>query len=265
MFKLLEKYEDDKLLKRILKKLYDKVHSEVSMQHFFMDLALDEMLSDVDRFNKFLLDRPEKVYTDSPNQTAESANQVGFATFKEICHELVEILKEERVEEGDIPTLVTEIMEIVEESKAQASDRISTVFEVANISYDHLIETFTDAKIKAEFDEENNLCIRISGIQTPIYLRFNKKHEYLLLFGKVPLENNDPNALNKLVDVINQTYPYFPVKAFEEDDYFYLYTEKKFSLHEGLPTRLFIRVTRQFATFFESAIRCDRERILKVD
>ena len=264
MFHLLDKYEDDEKLKRILSIFYSRVSNEVSIKHFFMDLSLEKMLNDMDRFNQFILDRPDKVYTDSPIHTAESSTQVGFASFKEVCHHLVEVLKEENIQEEDIPKLVTDIMEIIEESKAESSDRISTVYQVDNINYDHLIEIFSHAKIKAELDEENILNIHVGGSQTPIYLKLNKKHQNILFFGKASLKNNDHSALDKIVSMANKAYAFFPVSALEEDGDLYLYAEHKFSIQGGLPTRLLNRIAKQFTTFFEAAVRCDKDRILGV-
>ena len=68
-----------------------------------MDLSFEKMLRDVSRFNQFILDRPEKTYTDKPNQTTDPSLQIGSASFIEICHQLVEVLKEENIEEKDKP------------------------------------------------------------------------------------------------------------------------------------------------------------------
>jgi hypothetical protein len=264
MFHLLAKYEDDEKLNRLLSTFYIRVSNEVTIKHFFMALSLEKMLSDVGRFNQFILDRPEKTYTDSPVQTADSGSQVGFASFKEICHHLVVVLKEESIEEDDIPRLVTDIMEIIEESRAEAFDRISTVYQVDNINYDHLIEMFSHSNIKAEVDEKGILIIRIRGSQTPIYLKLNKKDQLLYFFGKVSCQNNDLNALNEIIIKANDRYPYFPVSALDEDGDLYLFAEHKFSFQDGLPTRLLNRIAKQFVEFFESAMRCDQLRILKL-
>jgi len=264
MFHLLDKYEDDAKLNRMLSTFYSRVSNEVTVKHFFMDLSLEKMLTDVSRFNQFILDRPEKVYTDSPSQSVDSSIQVGFASFKEICHHLVEVLKEENIEEEDIPKLATDIMEIIEESKAESSDRISTVYQVDNINYDHLIEIFAHAKVKSELDEENILNIHVGGSQTPIYLKLNKKHQNILFFGKARLKNNDPAALDKIVAMANEAYTFFPVSRFEEEGELYLYAEHKFSIQEGVPTRLLTRIAKQFTTFFESALRCDKDRVLEL-
>ena len=264
MFHLLDKYEDDEKLNRLLSTFYTKVSNEVTVKHFFMALSLEKMLSDFGRFNQFLLDRPEKTYTDSPVQTADTGCQVGFASFKEICHHLVEVLKEESIEEDDIPRLVTDIMEIIEESRAEAFDRISTVYQVGNVNYDHLIEMFSHANIKAEVDEKDILIIHVRGSQTPIYLKLNKNNQLLYFFGKVSCQNNDLNSLNEIIIKANDRYPYFPVSALDEDGDLYLYAEHKFSIQDGLPTRLLNRIAKQFVVFFESALRCDQFRILKL-
>ncbi len=264
MFHLLAKYEDDEKLNRLLSTFYSRVSNEVTVKHFFMALSLEKMLSDVGRFNQFLLDRPEKTYTDSPVQTADSATQVGFSSFKEICHHLVEVLKEESIEEEDIPRLVTDIMEIIEESKSESFDRISTVYQVDNINYDNLIEIFSHANIKAVLDEKSILNIRVSGSQTPIYLKLNKKDQQLYFFGKVSCITSDINGLNEIISKANERYPYFPVSALAEDGELYLYAEHTFSIQDGLPTRLMNRIAKQFTVFFESAVRCDQQRILKL-
>ena len=264
MFHLLAKYEDDKKLNRLLSTFYNRVSNEVTVKHFFMALSLEKMLSDLGRFNQFILDKPEKMYTDSPAQTADSASQVSSSSFKEICRHLVEVLKEESIEEEDIPRLVTDMMEIIEESRAEAFDRISTIYQVDNINYDHLIEIFSHANITAEVDEKSILNIRVRGSQPPIYLKLNKTNQELYFFGKVRCETNDLNSLNEIIIKANEGYPHLPVSAIAEDGNLYLYAEHKFSIQNGLPTRLLNRIAKQFVVFFESAIRCDQLRILKL-
>jgi len=264
MFHLLAKYEDNEKLNRLLSTFYSRVSNEVTVKHFFMALSLERMLSDLGRFNQFILDRPDKAYTDSPTQTADSASQIGSSSFKEICHHLVEVLREENIEEEDIPRLVTDIMEIIEESRAEAFDRISTVYQVENIDYDHLINIFSHANIKAEVDDKSILNIRVRGSQTPIYLKLNTNDYELLFFGKVRCETNDLKSLNEIITLANERYPHFPVSALPEDGDLYLYAEHKFSIENGLPSRLLNRIAKQFVIFFESALRCDQLRILKL-
>ena len=63
MFHLLDKYEDEFKLKHILTSFYNRASSEVNVKHFFMDLSLEKMLQDVDHYNQFILDKPDKLYT----------------------------------------------------------------------------------------------------------------------------------------------------------------------------------------------------------
>ena len=115
-----------------------------------------------------------------------------------------------------------------------------------------------------ELDEENILNIHVGGSQTPIYLKLNKKHQNILFFGKARLKNNDPAALDKIVAMANEAYTFFPVSRFEEEGELYLYAEHKFSIQEGVPTRLLTRIAKQFTAFFESALRCDKDRVLEL-
>jgi hypothetical protein len=220
------------------------------------------MLKDVDHYNQFILDKPDRIYTAEPSQTADSATQIGSSSFKEICHHLVEVLKEEAIQEEDIPRFVTDVMEIIEESKAESSDRISTVYEAETVNYEHLIEILAKARTKAELDDDNALIIHVSGAQVPINIKINKKHQYLLIFGKVECKIHDQNALDELVNKANSSYPFFSVSSQEDDDDIYLYAEHKFSFADGIPTRLINRVTKQFASYFEAAVRCDHQKIL---
>ena len=262
MFHLLDKYEDESKLNRMLTTFYNRVSSEVNVKHFFMDLSLKKMLKDFDRYNQFILDKPDRLYTAEPSQTADPSTQIGSSAFKEICHHLVEVLKEEEIDKEDIPRFVTDVMEIIEESKAESSDRISTVYEAETLNYEHLAEILAKARTKVELDEDNVLTVRVSGIQVPIYIKINKKHQYLLIFGKVECKTHDQKALGEVINKANSTYPFFLVSSQEDDDAIYLYAEHKFSIADGVPTRLMNRVTKQFASYFEAAVRCDREKLL---
>ena len=64
-----------------------------------------------------------------------------------------------------------------EESKAESSDRISTVYEAETLNYEHLVEILAKARTKAELDEENVLTVRVSGVQVPVNIKINKKHQ----------------------------------------------------------------------------------------
>ena len=262
MFLLLNKYEDEFKLRRILVSFYERVCSDVKVKHFFMDLSIEEMLKDVDHFSQFILNKPDRSYTLEPSQTADSSTQIGSSPFKEICHHLVEVLKEEAIQEEDMPRFVTDVMEIIEESKTQSSDRVSTIYEFDTVNYDRLIEILAKVRIKAELNDENILVVRVSGIQVPINIKINKKHQYLLIFGKVECKTHDQKALDEIINKANSTYPFFLVNSKEDDDDIYLYAEHKFSIAYGVPTRLMNRVTKQFASYFEAAVRCDRQKIL---
>ncbi len=263
MHHLLSKYEDEEKLNRILLKFYSRVTSNVSIKHFFMDLSFEKMLRDVSRFNQFILDRPEKTYTDKPNQTTDPSLQIGSASFIEICHQLVEVLKEENIEEKDIPRLVTDTMEIIEESKSEASDRISSVYQVDNLNADQLIHIFSLARIKAELNDDNILTIRVNDTKIPIYLKLHKEQQLLLFYGKVVSKKSDCSALDNLVSIANEIYPFFPVFSCKENESFYLYAEHQFSIQDGLPSRLMNRIAKQFAKCFENAVLCDKEKILE--
>jgi truncated hemoglobin YjbI len=262
MFLLLDKYEDEFKLRRILVSFYERVSSDVKVKHFFMDLSIEELLKDVDHFSQFILNKPDRSYTVEPSQTADSSTQIGSSPFKEICHHLVEVLKEEAIQEEDMPRFVTDVLEIIEESKTQSSDRVSTIYEFDTVNYDHLIEILAKVRTKAELNDENILVVRVSGVQVPINIKINKKHQYLLIFGKVECKTHDQKALDELINKANSTYPFFLVSSKEDDDDIYLYAEHKFSITYGVPTRLMNRVTKQFASYFEAAVRCDRQKIL---
>lgn len=263
MLLIVQKY-DETLLHKVLKEFYFRVSDDVKVKHFFMALSIEKLLNDIDKYQSFIIDRPIKLYSETPAQTVESDAQVGSSTFKEVCYKLVQILKEEEVADGDLARITTEIMEIVEESRAEALDSKTSVIQMENLDIQTLIEVFMKVRIKAQSSEDRPtlVSLNIPRMIAPVFVSIVQQDALMLMFGKIPTKAPLKEPLEALILQIQKAHPYFPVEIREEDKELFLYAQRIVHIQDGIGTRLLVRVVRQFAELLDGAVKSDSDKIL---
>jgi hypothetical protein len=266
MFSQLENYKNPKLiLNSILQALYTQVTTNRPIAHFFMNVHMDALIADVQKFSHFAMEQPESHYRD-PMRAQKSSMpsiQVSSSVFEEVHKILVQILKDQDIAEDQIPRLSFEILEIVEESRAQFSDTIMMALKMEDVTQDSLLEVFKRFKFEAKLAGKNEINVE-SGIDIPIIVKIRAKDKCIILIGKaVSVENSKLRDVEEIAAIAKEKYPIFPVKAVEDDDDWpFLLMEKSFSYEDGVPLRLLFRLAKSFSTAFYRNVKCDSQKVL---
>jgi hypothetical protein len=266
MFSQLENYKNPKLiLNSILQALYTQVTANRAIAHFFMNVHMDALITDVHKFSHFVMEQSESLYRDPlrAQKSSMPAIQVSSTVFEEVHKILVKILKDQEISEDHIPRLSFEILEIVEESRAQFSDTMMMVLKMEDVTQDSLLQVFNRFKFNAKLVGKNEVSVE-SGIDFPISVKIRTKDKSIVLIGKaLSVENSKLKDVAEIAEIAEERYPIFPMKAVEDDDDWpFLLMEKSFSYENGVPLRLLFRLAKSFSTAFHRNVRCDSQKIL---
>ena len=266
MFKLLESYKNPVvILHTVLKELHVQVTSNRTIAHYFMNIRMDMLISDVDKFSHFLMEHIESHYRDHTHAQKRSmpAIQVTSSVFEEVYKILIQILKQEGISEDHMPRLSFEILEIVEETRAQFSDAMMMVMKIEDVTQDNLLQVFQRFKFDAKLAGKNEVSVE-SSIEIPIIIKIRPKDKSIVLIGKaVSIENSSFEDVESIAAVAKERCPNFSFKAFEDDDDWpVILMEKSFSFENGVPLRLLFRLIKSFSAAFYSNVKCDTQKIL---
>jgi hypothetical protein len=268
MFKLLEKYKNPSLLLNlILSDFFENVNANKRTNHFFLEVKLKLMCSDVENFSHFTMNKAPRLYSNIPEQTSDKFNQVGSSVFGEIYNELVEVLRHHKINFIDIPQLSFEIMEIVEEARMQFRDDTLMIIDTESVSLENLIKNLSEYKIQSKFLGINEIILK-TGLEFPTRIKLRAKDKTLSIkCVAVSIEKTKVEDLNGLITTCNEKYPFFSIKAMDdEDDWPFLYSEVIFSYSNGIPKRLLLRNIQYFSSVFTLCVKCDKDKLLqKID
>ena len=116
MFSQLENYKNPKLtLSTIVQALYNQVTANRAIAHFFMNVHMNALIADVQKFSHFAMEQHESIYRD-PMRAQKSSMpgiQVSSTVFEQVHKILVKILTDQGISEDHIPRLSFEILEQV--------------------------------------------------------------------------------------------------------------------------------------------------------
>ena len=266
MFLSLENYKNPKLiLNSVLQALYTQITANRAIAHYFMNVRMDLLISDVEKYSHFLMEQPESFYRDHMRAQKSSmpSIQVTSSVFEEVYKVLIQILRHEGISEDHISRLSFEILEIVEEARAQFSDSIMMVMKMEDVTQHSLVQVFNRFKFNTKLGDKNEVIVE-SGIEIPIIVKIRPKDKSIVLIGKaVSIENSLLKDVEAIADMAKERYPIFSVKAFEDDDDWpFLLMEKSFSFANGVPLRLLFRLTKSFSSAFYRNVKCDSQKIL---
>ena len=212
MLTLLNQYGGVPFLKKVITAWHEAVVEERDIRHYFINVTPDILLKDQINYMAFMMRQPDRIYRESPYQSAPLDVQVGSGVFDEVMVVLRKILTESGVHRDLVPRLSTQIVEIVEESRAQAEDIVITSWKPVDITPDNIQEW-------SNMDE-----------------------------------------LKKLVVQANEKVPSVKFEAIEASPLPQFRTQFVLPYQNGVPTRLFLRAARQFASFFDAGMGIDKKR-----
>ena len=266
MFPQMENYKNPNLiLKIILQNLFDQVKANRNLAHFFLSVSIDALINDVQKFSHFVMVKPDHLYRE-PLRAQKSSMpgiKVTSTVFEEIYKILVQILKDQAIQEEHILSLSFDILEIVEESRAQFSDTIMMVLKMEDVTQDSLLQVFKRFKFDAKLSGKNEISVE-TGLDIPVAVKVRSKDKSIVLIGKaVSVENSVIADVEEIAKIAVEKFPIFTVEAVEdEDDWPFLYAEHRFSYENGVPVRLLFRLVKSFASSFHHSVKCDSKKIL---
>ena len=126
MLTLLNQYGGMPFLKKVITAWHEAVVEERDIRHYFINVTPEILMKDQINYMAFIMQQPDRVYRESPYQSAPLDVQVGSGVFDEVMVVLRKILTEMSVHRDFVPRMSTQIVEIVEESRAQAEDVVIT-------------------------------------------------------------------------------------------------------------------------------------------
>lgn len=266
MFQQLQKYKNPPLkLNLIVQSLFEKVKANPAISHYFINISLDALAQDVQRYSHFVMAQPDSFYREPLNAQKSSmpAIQVSSFVFEEVHKVLLQILRSQEILEDDLPRLSYEILEIVEESRAQFSDTIMMVLQSEDVTPEGLMRVFKRFKFDTTVEGKNEVLIS-AGLDMPISVKIRAKDKSIVLIGKaISVDNSSLSDVQEIVRISAERYPLHTVKAIEDDDDWpFLLMEKSFPYEHGVPLRMLFRLLKSFSGNFHRSIKCDPRRVL---
>ena len=119
MLNLLDRYGGKKFLKKVLIDWHEAVVAERDIRHYYINVTPEILLKDQLNYMAFIMSQPDRVYRESPYQSAPLDVQVRASVFDEVMVELRKILTEAGVHRDSVPRMSSQIVEIAEESRAK--------------------------------------------------------------------------------------------------------------------------------------------------
>ena len=259
MLQLLNQYGGTPFLKKVLTAWHEAVVEERDIRHYFINVTPEILLKDQINYMSFIMRQPDRVYRESPFQSAPLDVQVGASVFDEVMIVLRKILTEMGVHRDFVPRISTHIVEIVEESRAQAEDIVMTSWKPVDITPDNILRFYKKQRGDARL-EANNDIYASRGYAYPFWTRILRETQQLMFFASADIQEwSNMDELKKVVAQANEKVPTLKFEAVEATPLPQFRTQYVVPYQNGVPTRLFLRAARQFATFFDTGMGVDKK------
>ncbi|NBX55091.1 MAG: hypothetical protein EBQ82_11585 [Betaproteobacteria bacterium] len=260
MLQLLNQYGGISFLKKVLTAWHEAVVEERDIRHYFINVTPDILMKDQINYMSFIMRQPDRVYRESPFQSAPLDVQVSASVFDEVMIVLRKVLTEMGVHRDLVPRISTHIIEIVEESRAQAEDIAITTWKPVDITPDNLLRFYNKQRGDARL-EANNDIYATRGYAYPFWTRILRETQQLMFFASADLQEwSHMDELKKVVAQANEKVPTLKFEAVVATPLPQFTSQYTVPYQNGVPTRLFLRAARQFATFFENGMAVDKKR-----
>ena len=260
MLTLLNQYGGMPFLKKVITAWHEAVVEERDIRHYFINVTPEILMKDQNNFMAFIMRQPDRIYRESPYQSAPLDVQVGSGVFDEVMVVLRKILTEMGVHRDFVPRLSTQIVEIVEESRAQAEDIVITSWKPVDITPDNILRFYNKQRGDARL-EANDDIYASRGYAYPFWTRILRDTQQIMFFATADIQEwSNMDELKKLVVQANEKVPSVKFEAIEASPLPQFRTQFVLPYQNGVPTRLFLRAARQFASFFDAGMGIDKKR-----
>ena len=259
MLNLLDRYGGKPFLKKVLTAWHEAVVAERDIRHYFINVTPEILLKDQLNYMAFIMSQPDRVYRESPYQSAPLDVQVRASVFDEVMVVLRKILTEAGVHRDFVPRMSSQIVEIAEESRAQAEDIVITSWKPVDITPENILRFYNKQRGDARLEANNDIYAN-RGYAYPFWTRILRETQQIMFFATADIQEwSNMDELKKVVAQANGKVPSLKFQALETYPLPQFRTQYLVPYQNGVPTRLFLRAARQFATFFDMGMGVDKK------
>jgi hypothetical protein len=245
-------------------KFYEYVVDKRDIKHFFFGINLDRVIEDQFLYLPLIVRKPRRYYKDMVMQTAPSGIQIKVPQFEEICFVMRMLLEKEGYPKSLIPIAATNMIEIMEETRSQKMDSEVKVWKPFEINKELINDFYNKNRTDARIEKNGDVYIS-SGLPTPTWTRVvPSKNKIIFIAQAVSAGQSTPiESFNAFCQDLNNKIDYMHFNVRESNFGPVTYARHELNYASGLPSRMFMRAMRVFASNFESGVRMDVNQLLK--
>lgn len=258
-------FSNKKEYEKVIKLFYEYVLEKRDLKHFFFGISFDKLVNDQFLYQHFTIDKPDRFYKESILQTAPTEIQVKLPQFDEILYALRMILEKEGYQKNLIPKVAVNIIEIMEETRAQNADTTVKIWKSFEINKEIINDFYNKNRTDSRIEKNEDIYIS-NGLLIPTWTRIVKDKLKIIFIAQsfassvsIPIER-----FYEFRDQLNEKIKCMNFQVRESNIGPVLFARHELSYEFGIPTRMFMRAMRVFASNYESGIRLDVNELLKV-
>ena len=258
-------FKNEKEYEGFLKKFYEYVIDKRDIKHFFFGISFEKLLKDQLLYHSLIIKKPFRHYKENIMQTAPTAIQVKIPQFDEILFVLKMLLEKDEYPKIFIPIVAANIIEIAEETRAQMADAEVKVWKPFEINKELVNDFFNKNRPDARIEKNDDVYIS-NGLLVPVWTRVLKEKTSIIFIAQVfsASISTSIETFNEFRDELNRKLDYIKYQTRESNTGPVLYSRHEISYSSGLPSRMFMRAIRTFASNFESGFKLDVNELLKI-
>lgn len=258
-------FSNKKEFEKVFKIFYEYVLDKRDLKHFFFGISFNKLIEDQYLYQQFIIEKPLRYYKESILQTAPKEIQVKLPQFEEILYLLRMILEKEGFQKSLIPKASANIIEIIEETRSQSADSTVKVWKPFEVNKELINDFYNKNRTDSRIEKNDDIYIS-NGLMTPAWTRIVKDKVKIIFMAQsfstsvsTPIEK-----FNEFRDELNDKIKNVNYQVRESKMGPVLYSRHELNYDSGIPTRMFMRAMRTFASNFELGIRMDTNELLKI-
>jgi hypothetical protein len=258
-------FKTEKEYENFLMKFYEYVIDKRDIKHFFFCISFEKLLKDQILYYPLIIKKPFRYYKENVMQTAPSAIQVKVPQFDEILFVLKMLLEKDEYPKSLISIVAVNIIEIAEETRAQLADAEVKIWKPFEINKELINDFYNKNKTDSRIEKNDDVYIS-NGLLVPIWTRVLKDKSSIIFIAQIfsASMSTTIETFNEFKDELNHKFDYIRYQTRESKTGPVLYSRHEISYTSGLPSRMFMRAVRTFASIFESGFRLDLNGLLKI-